>query len=164
MKKAIFSYALTAAGVLALGIAPTVANAATNTTTFTVSANVQSTCAISVPALPFGNYTGSQLNVSTPVTVTCTNTTPYNVGLDAGATTGATTTTRQMLNGTTKLNYILFQDSGQTKNWGNTNGTDTVAGTGSGAAQTLTIYGRIPAGQYVTPLAFTDTVTATITY
>jgi spore coat protein U-like protein len=39
-----------------------------------------------------------------------------------------------------------------------------VSGTGNGNAQTLTVYGQLPAGQYVTPGAYADTITATITY
>ena len=62
------------------------------------------------------------------------------------------------------LAYALYQDSAHTINWGNTVGTDTVSGTGNGSAQTLTVYGEVPAGQSVTPGAYTDTITATITY
>jgi spore coat protein U-like protein len=62
------------------------------------------------------------------------------------------------------LNYELFRDSARTLNWGNTIGTDTVAGTGNGLAQTLTVYGRILGSQLVAPGAYTDTVTATLTY
>jgi spore coat protein U-like protein len=39
-----------------------------------------------------------------------------------------------------------------------------VTGTGTGVAQPLTIYGTEPANQYVTPGAFTDTITAAVTY
>jgi len=62
------------------------------------------------------------------------------------------------------LAYKLFSNSGHTTNWGNTVGTDTVAGTGTGAAQSLTVYGQITAAQFVRPGSYTDTVTATITY
>ena len=50
-----------------------------------------------------------------------------------------------MLNGTNQLAYSLFRDAGRTQNWGQTIGTDTTTGTGTGANQTLTIYGRVPA-------------------
>jgi spore coat protein U-like protein len=43
-------------------------------------------------------------------------------------------------------------------------GTDTVAGTGTGATQTLTVYGSIPAGQVVTPGTYRDTVNVIVTY
>jgi spore coat protein U-like protein len=62
------------------------------------------------------------------------------------------------------LSYKLFSNSGYTTNWGNTVGTDTVAGTGSGVSQTLTVYGQIPAQQFVRPGCYTDTVVATLTY
>jgi spore coat protein U-like protein len=39
-----------------------------------------------------------------------------------------------------------------------------VTGTGNGAIQALTVYGQTPAGQYVSPGSYTDTITATITY
>jgi len=35
---------------------------------------------------------------------------------------------------------------------------------GNGASQPITIYGQIPAGEYVTPGAYTDTITVTVTY
>ncbi|WP_246526766.1 Csu type fimbrial protein [Plastoroseomonas hellenica] len=141
------------------------ASAATATGTFQVTATVQATCLISANPLAFGTYTGTQTDATTTLAVTCTNTTPYTVGLDAGTATGATVTTRRMTGPASAfLNYALFSDSARTINWGNTVGTNTVAGTGSGAAQTLTVYGRVPAAQFVAPGAYVDTITATITF
>lgn len=161
-----FKFAAAVFGVLTLGLS-TSANAATATSTFSVTANINATCTISAGALGFGTYTGAVANSTSTITVQCTNTTPYNVALNAGSTGGATVTTRQMLNGAASLNYSLFSDAGRTKNWGQTvNGAnaDVVTGTGNGASQTLTVYGQIPAGQYPTPGSYTDTVTATINY
>jgi spore coat protein U-like protein len=62
------------------------------------------------------------------------------------------------------LNYAMFSNSTRTTNWGQTVGTDTVTGTGNGAAQALTVYGQVTAGQFVAPGAYTDTITATVTY
>lgn len=164
MKNRIMSSAIiAAAGVMALGLS-TVANAATATSSFAVTANVQANCTIAAAPLAFGTYTGALNSKTSNVTVQCTNTTPYNVGLNAGLATGATVSTRQMQSGASLLNYTLFSDSAQTKNWGNTVGTDTVTGTGSGAVQTLTVYGQIPASQFVTPGAYSDTITATLNY
>lgn len=153
------------AGTLAL-VGPSVPSmAATATTTFQVSATVQATCLISATALAFGTYTGTQTNATSTISVTCTNTTPYNVGLDPGQATGATVTTRKMSGpGGALLPYALYRDSAHTNNWGNTVGTDTQSGTGNGSAQTLTVYGQIAAGQYVTPGSYTDTITATVSY
>jgi spore coat protein U-like protein len=136
----------------------------TATQSFNVSVTVLSGCTITATTLAFGIYTGSLINSTSTVSVTCTNTTPYNVGLNAGTATGATVTTRKMQNGTHLLAYALYQNSGHSTNWGNTVGTDTEAGTGSGALQALTVYGQLPAGQVVTQGYYTDTITATVTY
>jgi spore coat protein U-like protein len=148
-----------------LGLATRPAVAATATTTFGVTATVQSTCLVSATALAFGTYTGALATSTSTVSVTCTNTTPYNVGLSAGLATGATVTTRQMTGpASALLNYAMFSNSTRTTNWGQTVGTDTVTGTGNGAAQALTVYGQVTAGQFVAPGAYTDTITATVTY
>jgi len=39
-----------------------------------------------------------------------------------------------------------------------------VAGTGTGAAQNLTVYGRIPASQFPGAGSYSDTVVVTLTY
>ena len=93
LKSALPAFAL---GFLALGLVARPAFAATVTTPFGVSATVQATCLVSATALAFGTYTGVVANSTSTVSVTCTNTTPYNVGLSAGLATGATVTTRKM--------------------------------------------------------------------
>jgi spore coat protein U-like protein len=162
MKTAIYAFAL---GFLALGLGSKAADAATATTTFAVSATVQATCLVSASPMSFGNYSGAVVNTTSTVSVTCTNTTGYNVGLSAGLATNATVTTRQMTGPSSAvLGYSLFSDSSRSVNWGSTVGVDTVVGTGNGSAQSLTVYGQTAAGQYVTPGSYTDTITATVTY
>jgi spore coat protein U-like protein len=151
-------------GLTALATAAPAA-AATVTTTIAVTATVQATCLVTATSLGFGTYTGVQVDATSTVSVTCNNTTPYNVGLNAGLATAATVSTRKMTGPTAALlSYSLYQDSARTLNWGTTVATDTLAGTGNGAAQPLTVYGRIPASQFVTPGAYTDTITATVTF
>src|ERR1035437_1259580 len=131
----------------------------------TVTAVVQATCTLSATNLAFGTYTGAVNNSTSSLTITCTNTTAYSVGLSAGLATGATVTSRSMTGPVAALlHYKLFSNPGRTTNWGNTVGTDTLAGTGSGAAQPLTVYGQIPAAQFPRPGSYADTITATITY
>lgn len=155
-----------------LAIVSVGAQAATTTDTFTVSTNVTASCSVSAGNLvftdvdPLANASAATDGTST-VSVTCSNTTPYDVGLSAGSATGATVTTRKMTHTdtTSTLDYALFSDTGRTTNWGNTVATDTVAGTGTGAAQTLTVYGRIASGQQAAKVgAYSDTVTVTVTY
>lgn len=151
-------------GLLALGLTSTSAVAATATTTFGVSATIQATCVVSATALGFGTYTGVLANSTSTVSVTCTNTTPYNVGLSAGSATGATVTTRKMTGpGGALLGYALYQDTAYSVNWGNSTGS-WEGGTGNGSAQVLTVYGQVAAGQYLAPGAYSDTITATVNY
>jgi spore coat protein U-like protein len=141
------------------------ASAATATTTFGITSTVQSNCVMSGNSLGFGAYTGSAIPVTTTLSVTCTNGTTYNVGLNAGTASGATVTNRGMTGpGGAWLGYALYQDSSRTTNWGQTVGTDTVGGTGNGSAQSITVYGQLAASQFVTPGSYSDTITATITY
>ncbi len=157
--------AMAAAGLLAVGMAPLDASAATATGTFAVSATVQATCSVTALPLAFGTYIGVALAGTTTVSVTCTNTTPYSIGLSAGLGTAATVTTRKMTGPAAALiGYSLTSDAAHAVNWGNTPTTDTVAGVGNGAAQVSTVYGQVLAGQFVAPGAYTDTITATITY
>jgi spore coat protein U-like protein len=137
----------------------------TATTTFPVTVVIQATCMISATALAFGTYSGALINSTSTISVTCTNTTPYNVGLNAGTATGATVTNRSMTGpAAALLGYKLFSNAGRTTNWGNTVGTDTVAGTGNGTIQSLTVYGQLPAGELATAGSYTDTIIATVTY
>lgn len=143
------------------------AMAATATGTFTASITIQSSCSvISTNTLAFGTQgiLTSNVDTTSALVVQCTNTTPYNVGLNAGTTAGGTTTTRLMNNGDATVAYKLYSDSGRTTNWGDTVGTDTVSSTGNGAQQTLTIYGRAPVQTTPAPATYTDTITVTITY
>jgi len=153
-------------GFLGLGLMSTsvVAQANPATTTFGVSATVLKDCTVSATPLAFGNYTGAVNSAQSAVTVTCTNSTTYSVGLGTGLATGATVTTRQMQNGSALLSYGLFSNATWTTNWGNTLATNWVTGTGNGAGQSLNVYGQIPAGQYVTPGSYNDTISVTVTY
>ena len=156
---------VTVLGILALSLASTPAAASTATATFIVSTSVAATCTVSTTPLSFGSYTGLLSQATASGTFTCTNTTPYNVGLSAGNSSGATVTSRKMTGPAgALLAYSLFSDTGRTVNWGNTVSTDTVAMVATGLGQTLTVYGQIPAGQFFAPGAYTDTITVTVTY
>jgi spore coat protein U-like protein len=161
-----FAFPAAVIGFLTLGLTSTSAFAVTTvTTTFGVTATVQATCLVSATAMGFGTYTGVAIPTTSTVSVTCTNTTPYNVGLSAGLGTGATVSARKMTGPAgALLNYAMYSDSGRTTNWGNTIGTDTVTGTGNGAAQPLTVYGQLAASQYLAPGLYSDTITATVTW
>ena len=138
----------------------------TATATFSVMGTVAKACIISASSLNFGVYSGTLIKTTSVIAVTCTSTTPYDVGLNAGNASGATETNRSMTGpNSILLGYNLFRDSNYTLNWGNTVGVDTKTGTGAGIVQSLTVYGQMPAGQTGQPPGnYSDTITATITY
>lgn len=146
------------------------ANAAVNTqtTTFLVKANVGANCTIAATDLDFLTYnptSESDLSGQSTVTVNCTNGTAWNVGLDEGTFSGATVTSRTMTGpGSYSLSYSLYRNSGHTLNWGNTVGTDTKSGTGTGANQVLDVYGLVANSQNVGAGNYQDTITATVTF
>jgi spore coat protein U-like protein len=153
--------------LVAFGLAATSIHAATVTNTMPVRITIQNACNIATTApttLDFATQGPLVANVdqTATITVTCTTGAIYNVGLDGGG--GGNINTRRMINGTNTVGYQLYSNSGRTAVWGTTIGTDTVAGTGNGIAQNLTVYGRVPA--QTTPVAaiYNDTVNVTVTY
>ncbi len=161
------------AAALAL-LASQQANAvSTVTTTFLVQVTLTASCAVSANTLNFGSSVGlltTAVTGSSTLSVTCSNTTPYNVGLDAGTVSGSTVAARLMAGTTagntgTTLQFQLCSDGVScATTWGNVIGTNTVTGTGSGVAQTLTVYGKVPVQTSPKPDLYQTTITATVTY
>jgi spore coat protein U-like protein len=141
--------------------------AATATTTFQVDATVIGSCNVSATNLAFGNYdtlSATPTDAASTVTVQCSLSTSFDIGLDAGVGSGATVATRKMTQGADTLNYSLFQEAARTTVWGITVSTDTVADVGTGSGVAYPVYGRIPAGQIVNIGSYTDTVTVTVNF
>ena len=148
---------LTAAGI---AIAPQVL-AATATSTFNVTMTIQNSCSITNKTdLDFGTAPGltTLVDQTSTIEVTCTKTTPYSVGLNAG--NNASGGQRRMQGGD-YINYDLYSNAGRSTAWGNAAGS-WVSGTGTGSAQTLTVYGRVPAQSSPTPGSYSDIVTVTV--
>ncbi|MEN5084530.1 spore coat U domain-containing protein [Bosea sp. TWI1241] len=140
--------------------------AATATGSFQVRINIEAGCTVnSATTLDFGNVgvLAADTDVASTITVQCTATTPYSIGLSAGLH-GGSVTTRQMSNGAGTIAYSLWRDAGRSLNWGNTVAGDTVDAVGNGAAQAHTVYGRVPPQTTPAPGLYTDTITVTVTY
>jgi spore coat protein U-like protein len=153
-----------AAGLALVGGA---AYAATTTSTFQVQMTIAAQCVInSAGTLNFGSQgvLSSNTDQSSTLSVQCTNSTAYNIGLDAGTGSGASVAVRKMTSGGNTINYSLYTDAGRSTLWGNTVGTDTVSATGNGSAQSYTVYGRVPSQTTPAPGAYADTITVTVTY
>ncbi|WP_119392979.1 Csu type fimbrial protein [Taklimakanibacter lacteus] len=99
------------------------------------------------------------------ISVTCTTSAPYTIGLGAGTGSGATLAARKMTGpGSATVTYQLYRDSGRSLNWGDLASGDTLTGTGTGSAQTIDVYGRV-ASQTTPPAGtYDDTVLVTVSY
>jgi spore coat protein U-like protein len=138
----------------------------TQTISFSVAANVPPTCRVTASTLDFGStgVLSSARDASSTLTPTCTNGTSYHIGLNGGLSGASDPTLRRMVKGGESVIYGLYRDPGRGQAFGSTQGVDTVAGTGTGLAQALSVYGRVPAQATPSPGAYSDTVVATITY
>ena len=149
-----------------------VANSATTTTTFAVTATVQATCSATATTLAFSPYTpgGGVIANNGTISVKCTKNTPYTIALNGGSTTGGTIAQRLMASGASTLQYNLFTTAAFAQVFGDGSGTSkTVAGTGAGVAtaNTVTVFGQLPdsaTNQAAVPGNYTDTITVTVTY
>jgi spore coat protein U-like protein len=145
--------------------------AATATGSFDVQITIQESCvttsASGSTVLNFGTQTLLNANVDAAVnlSVQCTSGTDYDVTLDNGLNTSRRMdSTAGAGVGANIVDYELYSDSGRTTVFPTTAGTAPYPYTGTGTAQTITVYGRVapqttpPAGNYY------DTVGITVTY
>jgi spore coat protein U-like protein len=156
--------------LLMLGLMPCAglhAQSQTAETTFRVTARVNAVCEVTATDLAFGAYTaqaGTPLQGVTLLRATCTPGSTYNLGLNEGTSPGATVNQRKMASGANALNYQLYSDSARNTIWGNTPGTNTVTGVGTGLAVDHTVFGAVPAAQVVPAGDYADTITVRIYY
>lgn len=173
-----------AIALLALGgiaVSSTVA-AGSATGAFKVNITILSACTVSaavgtndinfgsVNANPTANLDQAE---ATPITVACSNTTPYVIDLTP-ASTNSTTGAGNMINGSVNVAYQLRQATGASAAvWGNT-GTVTggvvtqgngVQGVGTGLANpaSYTVYATVASTDFA-PNTYTDTVNVTVNY
>lgn len=173
MKRSTFAHLFRAGLILAclLGALPLLAGralATTTTTTFGVQITIQTACQIlSATDINFGSQgvLSTNVNATGTITVQCTLLTPYNIGLDAGTGASATVAARKMTSvATNTVTYSLYQDPAHLLVWGNTIGTNTVAGVGTGIAVPNTVYGQVPPQSTPPAAVYNDTITVTVTF
>lgn len=138
------------------------------TTTFNVQITIEAECLInSASDLNFGSpgLLDSNVDATSEITVRCTPGTPYQVGLNQGQGDGATVATRLMTGPDAEtIEYSVYQDSGRSILWGNTEDSDTAPGTGTGSPFTHTVYGRVPSQTTPPAGTYSDIITVTVTY
>ncbi|MDW3686168.1 spore coat U domain-containing protein [Cupriavidus sp. CV2] len=149
---------------------PLGAHADTRSVTLDISMSVTADCLISATPLNFGTGSVMQTAVTQQanLSVTCTNTVPYQVALDEGTVPGSTVTNRLMAGtGANTIGFNVYRDAAYTQVWGKTVETDTYAGTGNGAAQSIPLYGQITKTMIVgslIPDSYATTLTATLSF
>jgi spore coat protein U-like protein len=149
-----------------VGTCATIGTSHATTAPFTVTATNATNCSVSASNLNFGS-TGvlrAAIDATSTVTVTCTNAAAYTVALDGGLSGATNPTLRKMSQASATITYGLYQDASRATPWGDSVGGNTVAGIGSGLAQTFTVYGRVPVQNTPAPGTYADTVVMTISY
>lgn len=135
---------------------------------FTVRTTNNSSCTVLATELNFGNTLdlSATIQASNSIQVTCSPGASYEVSLGNGSSGGTSPVQRRMANSASAnvITYGIYRDAARTLPWGSTSGSNTVSSVGTGAAQTFTGYGKVPA--QTTPLAmtYTDTVIVQVTY
>jgi len=149
------------------------ASAAVATANFQVQITIQKACSVTTNAasnINFGTVASTAVNTpgTSSISVICSKTTPYYIGL---APSNNTTTGAGVMSGTgsntDKVPYQLNSVSNTGPVWGNTATATTVgngvAGTGTGLAQSISVYATVPNANF-TPDTYTDTVTVNVNY
>jgi spore coat protein U-like protein len=139
--------------------------AATSTSSFGVSAIVESSCVASASDVGSGSASAGRANAGSAVQVNCTNSTPYNVALSARIAQGA------MLAAPTKVGpatgvvtYSLFSEPSRKANPGLESGRNTVCEAGRSAVLALAVPDENSARRLFAGGGQPDAVIATITY
>ncbi len=157
--RALRTLALTGAAVAAIAAQPALA---ADTAELGVSATVTEACNVTTSPVAFGSIdvtTAGNVDATGGFSVICTSGTAWTAAADAGNGTGASTAARKMMDGSNILNYALYNEVGRTTNF------VSATGTGTGAAQASTIYGRVASGQTGVPAgSYADSVTISLTY
>jgi len=137
---------------------------------FTVTANVLPQCSTYVATdMDFGSNAGAitaNIDRTSTIGLTCLNRTAYTIALDNGLyANGTVRRMRHTTNSAWFIPYELYRESTRTQRWGSTANVDLVSGTGTGTAQTLTVYGRAPpTSGAVAAGSYSDQIKVTITY
>jgi spore coat protein U-like protein len=149
----------------ALNCAAIVTNPA-SPVSFSVVATYDANCLMQTSNLNFGTIGRLTANIDaeTLLAVTCSYGNAYTVGLSGGTGNVSDPTARLLKkSGSPDVIYGLYKDAARGQPWGTTIGMSN-GGTGSGLAQTLTVFGRIPIQPFPEIGLYQDTIVVTVTY
>jgi len=164
---------LMAGAALAAASLTTAAGAVTHPVAIPVSMTPGTGCAnVTFNPLNFGTVaSGTGAAANTTISVTCTSGTPYKILLNAGAYCSAHTGcpgSRVAVDGNgDQVDYNFYQDAALQTLWGDDDATFNAASesdTGTGGAQTVTVYGELATCSCNPSATYTDTATATVSF
>jgi spore coat protein U domain-containing protein, fimbrial subunit CupE1/2/3/6 len=126
----------------------------------------------SVTGVAFGSYdvfSGTTTTSTGSLTFRCTGEGSGTVDVTVTLSKGNSSSyeSRYMLSGATQLDYNLYIDPFGLFIWGDGTGGSSALGPlglSDNQSVTLTIYGRLPAGQDVPAGSYSDTITSTVSY
>jgi len=133
---------------------------------FTSTATISANCTVNATNLNFGSVGNltTQVTSTNTISANCINGTAYNIGLNGGTSGATDPTQRKMSFSGNTITYGIYRSSGTTLPWGNTIGSNTAGGTGTGSTQNYTGYGIVPAQSLPNPGTYSDTIVVTVTY
>lgn len=125
---------------------------------FKVKIEVLSTCTINATDIDFGSVNSgvAASDKTGTLNVTCTNQTPYSVGLSgSGKMTHDT-------DSTSNIAYGLFQTASDKNQWNNN--TNQYSGVGTGSVSAIPVVAKVSGTTNVRAGKYSDIVTASVTY
>jgi spore coat protein U-like protein len=135
------------------------------------SATVTKNCTVSTSPVQFGSVNvtlGSAVDATGNLSITCTSGTAWTAAAFEGNGAGASMQgERRMTSSSSELlKYNLFVDSARSIIWTDDDtSSNAFSGTGTGSAQSKTIYARVMAGQTsVKAASYSDTVVISVQY
>lgn len=164
--------------VVVLGMALVVGTSAppvlggTDTATFNVQTTVPTVCTIDAASgVNFSPYTGTQVDGTGTIAVTCGNGQTASLGLNQGTHASAGSTAENPLRRMEKLaspgnflSYQLYRDLPRTQVWGDVGTVNVQPITGTGASVVFGVFGRIPTGQNPVAGTYLDVVQVTVQF
>ena len=136
---------------------------------------VKCSCSVNGNAISFGAYVptaSGDIKVAADISVTCKafvlGVISYEIHLGPGVY--GSVTDRKMSNGSSLLSYNIYTNTGRTIIWGNgTGGTGMMSDSyllllGASRTETVSMYGKLVAGQNVSAGSYSDIIVASVIY
>lgn len=132
-----------------------------NLYTLTAQVDIPNQCQVTATDLDFGTQATPllQTDSQSSISVRCTNTTLFSVGLSAGLSGN-----RQLTNGPFSVAYELYQDAGRSLVWNNSTDRQSGTGLGTNAAILMNVFGRVFADPAAAEGTYQDTVTVDVSF